>query len=256
MVTCCYAVFDPVEATVTAASAGQVAPLTVYPDGFGERLAVVAGKPLGTRGGPVTEFTAVLPEGGTLVFHTDGLAGQLGTPTVIAGAHADAALPLDEHCGRIAAELGPAVAPDGGALLLVRRRTPAEGSPPARVIELALNDGQEPTRRARAFCHGALSTWRVPEQLCEDIVLAVSELVTNAVVHGESARQLRLRRTARRVIVEVFDTGRRMPHPRVAALDAESGRGLHLVARIADRWGARPVHGGKVVWCEFDLPGA
>jgi hypothetical protein len=63
-----------------------------------------------------------------------------------------------------------------------------------------------------------------------------------------------LRRTPLRVVVEVLDNGRRMPHPRVAELDAESGRGLHLVSRLADRWGARPVHGGKVVWCEFDIP--
>jgi anti-sigma regulatory factor (Ser/Thr protein kinase) len=138
-------------------------------------------------------------------------------------------------------------------VLLIRRREQAAGPPRSRSIELALSDGHEPTRRARAFCHGALATWQVPEQRCEDIVLVVSELVTNAVVHGESARQLRLRRTATRVIVEVFDNGRRMPHPRVAEPDAESGRGLHLVAKIADRWGARPVHAGKVVWCEFDL---
>jgi anti-sigma regulatory factor (Ser/Thr protein kinase) len=256
-VTCCYAVFDPVEATVTAASAGHHAPLTVYPDGFGERLKVVPGDPLGARGGPVAELTTVLGEGGVLVLYTAGVSAQLGHPD--AGvALVSAAMPgepdgLDGHCGRIAGALSPSIAPDGGAVLLVQRRVQDAGPPRSRTIELALSGGHEPTRRARAFCHGALATWHVPDQRCEDIVLVVSELVTNAVVHGESARQLRLRKTPSRVIVEVFDNGRRMPHPRVADLDAESGRGLHLVAKIADRWGARPVHGGKVVWCEFDL---
>jgi anti-sigma regulatory factor (Ser/Thr protein kinase) len=249
-----YTVFDPAEASVTAASAGQAAPLVLYPDGFGERLKLAAGPPLGAAGEPSAEVTALLPDGATLVLLTGGLAGALDPAATgeLAAATAADPVPLDELCRRIAARLAPEHAPDGGTVLLARRRSPRAGRPGARMIELALSDGQEPTRRARAFCHGALATWRVPDQQREDIVLVVSELVTNAVVHGEAARRLRLRRTAVRIVVEVFDSGHRMPHPRAAALDAESGRGLHLVAKLADRWGARPVTGGKVVWCEFD----
>ncbi|MCW2505640.1 MAG: prpI [Actinomycetia bacterium] len=255
-----YTVFDPAEASITAASAGQAAPLVLYPDGFGERLKLAAGPPLGAVGEPSAEVTALLPDGATLVLLTGGLAGALdpaATGELALATPADPAAPsdpvsLDALCRRIAARLAPEHAPDGGTLLLIRRRSPRPGHSGARMIELALSDGQEPTRRARAFCHGALATWRVPDQQREDIVLVVSELVTNAVVHGEAARRLRLRRTGVRIVVEVFDSGHRMPHPRAAALDAESGRGLHLVAKLADRWGARPVTGGKVVWCEFD----
>jgi hypothetical protein len=34
----------------------------------------------------------------------------------------------------------------------------------------------------------------------------------------------------------------------------ESGRGLHVVRRLARRWGVRRTAGGKVVWCEQELP--
>jgi hypothetical protein len=33
----------------------------------------------------------------------------------------------------------------------------------------------------------------------------------------------------------------------------EHGRGLQLVARVADRWGTRPTTTGKAVWCSFSL---
>ena len=36
--------------------------------------------------------------------------------------------------------------------------------------------------------------------------------------------------------------------------DAENGRGLHVVSQMAARWGARRTAGGKVVWCEQQVP--
>jgi anti-sigma regulatory factor (Ser/Thr protein kinase) len=84
----------------------------------------------------------------------------------------------------------------------------------------------------------------------------VSELVANALLHGGAAEFLRLRRTPRRVVVEVFDREAALPRPRIADSDAESGRGLFLVRRVASRWGARRVPGGKAVWCEFEVPAA
>ncbi len=165
---------------------------------------------------------------------------------------------LKERCAAVLHRLdadgaGSGATPGRDALLLVLGRRELGGRLP-RSIELELREGREPARRARAFCHGVLSTWQVPDHKREDIVLVVSELVTNAILHGGAAEQLRLRRTDRRVVIEVFDHGRRMPHPRAADFKAESGRGLHLVARLADRWGARPVGAGKAVWCEFDTP--
>jgi serine phosphatase RsbU (regulator of sigma subunit)/anti-sigma regulatory factor (Ser/Thr protein kinase) len=261
IVTCCYAVFDPVEATITCASAGHLPPFLVYSDGFVERLKVNPGAPLGAHTGAFAEQVCTLQDGATLALYTDGLVERRGKDLeegmkLLADALSKVEGTLEQRCEGVLERIVGAGGDDDMALMLVGRRSAdgRAGASRARTIELTLSEGQEPTRRARAFCHGALSMWHVPEHKQEDIVLVVSELVTNAILHGEAAKQLRLRRTAWRVVVEVFDNGRRMPHPRVADLDAESGRGLHLVSRLADRWGARPVHGGKVVWCEFDVP--
>jgi serine phosphatase RsbU (regulator of sigma subunit)/anti-sigma regulatory factor (Ser/Thr protein kinase) len=256
IVTCCYAVFDPVECTVTYASAGHLPPFLVHPDGAVERLDLEIGAPLGAQSGVFVEDVRSLEEGTFLALYTDGLVegrdrdldAGLGRLAVALGEQDGT---VDQRCEGVLHRMG-AGGDDDVALLLVGRRD--TGNAPPRTIELGLSEGREPTRRARAFCHGVLSTWRVPELKREDIVLVVSELVTNAILHGESAQQLRLRRTSRRVVVEVFDNGRRMPHTRSPDPDAETGRGLHLVTRLADRWGARPVHGGKAVWCEFDIP--
>lgn len=260
-VSCCYAVFDPVESAFTCASAGHPPPFLIGADGLVAPLPMVTTSPLGSHGAAFTELAFALPEGATLVLYTDGLTERPGSDPAdgvqrLAGALARSVGTVEERCAGVLAEMIPGGAHDDVALMLVDRRPPVPiaGVPRARTIELTLSEGQEPTRRARAFCHGALSMWRVPEPQQEDIILVVSELVTNAILHGEAAKQLRLRRTPLRVVVEVFDNGRRMPHPRLADLEAESGRGLHLVSRLADRWGARPVHGGKVVWCEFDIP--
>jgi anti-sigma regulatory factor (Ser/Thr protein kinase) len=255
VVTCGYAVFDPVESTVTYASAGHLPPFLIHPDGVVEQVDVEVGPPLGAEGGAFVEQVRSLDEGTFFALYTDGLIERHGHQRdgrmhQLANAFREEQGTLDERCEGVLARMG--TGEDDVALLLVGRRD--NGADPARIIELGLSEGREPTRRARAFCHGVLSTWQVSEHKQEDIVLVVSELVTNAILHGESAQQLRLRRTSRRVVVEVFDNGRRMPHPRVADVEAENGRGLYLVARLADRWGARPVHGGKVVWCEFDQP--
>lgn len=255
LVTCGYAVFDPVESTVTFASAGHLPPFLIHPDGVVERVDLPVGPALGARGGAFTEHVRSLDEGTLFALYTDGLVARRGhrmesRMSELAVALREARGTMDERSEDVLARMGSGDA-DLALLLVGRRHT---GAVPARTIELGLSEGREPTRRARAFCHGVLSTWQVSEHKGEDIVLVVSELVTNAILHGESAQQLRLRRTSRRIVVEVFDNGRRMPHPRVAGVEAENGRGLYLVARLADRWGARPVHGGKVVWCEFDVP--
>ncbi|MDO0927214.1 ATP-binding protein [Streptomyces sp. TG1A-8] len=98
------------------------------------------------------------------------------------------------------------------------------------------------------------------ESLTETVVLLVSELVTNAVVHTGRPAVLRLSLPGAAaqgaappaVRLEVADSSSRPPAPRCAGRDATGGRGLALVACLADRWGWSPDGVGKSIWCELD----
>ncbi|MEV1176163.1 ATP-binding protein [Nonomuraea sp. NPDC049784] len=83
----------------------------------------------------------------------------------------------------------------------------------------------------------------------EDVLLVVSELVTNALVHGDGPPSLRMRGSASQVRVEVGDAGERLPEPREPG--PANGWGLHVVGLLSTGWGISPRDGGKVVWCEL-----
>ena len=103
---------------------------------------------------------------------------------------------------------------------------------------------------ARSFTHGVLTSWQVGEQITDTGVLAVSELVANAVTHGSPPVSLRLRRTDRRLIIDVSDGSDHLPRRRLARETDEDGRGIGIVAALASTWGSRPLPEGKSVWCE------
>jgi anti-sigma regulatory factor (Ser/Thr protein kinase) len=93
--------------------------------------------------------------------------------------------------------------------------------------------------------------------MADALILVVSELVTNAVVHTGHSAVLRLvfpiGADADRypVRVEVADVSGRPPKPRHAPGEATNGRGLELVEHLCDRWGWLPDGAGKRVWCEI-----
>ena len=88
------------------------------------------------------------------------------------------------------------------------------------------------------------------EELVDDLLVAVSELVTNAVLHAGSEIRLRVRTLPSWVRVEVFDGSPHLPRTIGAEGVCATGRGLRLVAELVDRWGAESKGQGKVVWCE------
>nr|WP_206324810.1 MULTISPECIES: ATP-binding protein [unclassified Streptomyces] len=91
------------------------------------------------------------------------------------------------------------------------------------------------------------------EPLAETLVLLISELVTNAVVHTGCPAVLRMLFAAEGgVRVEVADSSDRPPRPRHAEGEDTNGRGLELVDGLADRWGWQPEGRGKSIWCEVD----
>ncbi|MFI9236920.1 ATP-binding protein [Streptomyces sp. NPDC053079] len=107
-------------------------------------------------------------------------------------------------------------------------------------------------RRARLLVAAALNTWNLPG-LIDTGVLIVSELVTNAVEHTE-CRNLRVtvsRPRPDRVRVAVVDMSQQRPVRQTPPFDEERGRGLAVVAALADRWKVDSLPWGKRVWAEL-----
>ncbi|WP_414497445.1 ATP-binding protein [Streptomyces sp. CRN 30] len=126
-------------------------------------------------------------------------------------------------------------------------------------MQLEIRPDPAEVGRARRWARSRLagSGIREDEPLAETLVLLVSELVTNAVVHTGRPAVLRLRLpgiAADEVAVrlEVTDASACAPVPRCADGDATGGRGLALVDGLADRWGWAREDGGKLIWCELD----
>jgi serine/threonine-protein kinase RsbW len=110
---------------------------------------------------------------------------------------------------------------------------------------------------ARRFADELLD--QAPESLCRTTALLVSELATNAVRHagGPDFRvEVRYSAAEGRLWVGVTDSSLVLPVLREPSLTAEHGRGLRLVAALADRWGAgrRRDANEKTVWFELRHP--
>ncbi|MFJ5227753.1 ATP-binding protein [Streptomyces sp. NPDC088400] len=111
---------------------------------------------------------------------------------------------------------------------------------------------------AREFTHWALVDWGLSVGTrADDALLCVSELATNALVHGVPPGRgflLCMRYDGDVLRIEVHDSGGGVPEVGEATeadKDDEGGRGLLLVAAFADKWGVNERQPGKVVWCEF-----
>ncbi|WP_078895797.1 ATP-binding protein [Streptomyces sp. WMMB 714] len=129
-----------------------------------------------------------------------------------------------------------------------------------QVLQVQLEIGADPEEvgRARRWARSRLAACGVgaDEQLAETLLLLVSELVTNAVVHTDGPAVLRMLLPGRlapgAVRVEVADMSSVPPRQRRADGDDTHGRGLELVSGLADRWGWQREGAGKRIWCELD----
>jgi anti-sigma regulatory factor (Ser/Thr protein kinase) len=105
---------------------------------------------------------------------------------------------------------------------------------------------------ARAFVTQNLRHQRCPADLVEDVQLVVSELATNALVHGEAGFAVKLRVGNDVVVVEIEDGSHRGPVMRAPADLDTNGRGVAIVEALSNKWGVkRYAGGGKAVWAEF-----
>ncbi|GAA1269272.1 ATP-binding protein [Kitasatospora nipponensis] len=141
------------------------------------------------------------------------------------------------------------------------RRRPQPGLPAGgQIRRLALPGPGAAVGRCRDFTHQALWDWRwLPPAsedqrlVAEDVLLLVSELVTNAAQHAGGARELVLRGTAGRLRVEVVDASPAAPAPRTPGRAGRpGGHGLFVVAALSREWGWAPHGPGKAVWLEVD----
>lgn len=117
-------------------------------------------------------------------------------------------------------------------------------------ITVAVDHGPHGPAQARS----AVEQWAVQVglgRLCDDLLLIVSELVTNAVRYGQPPVRVELCADARTVTVVVIDGASRRPERRSAPPDAESGRGLLLIDVLSDEHGVRPDPPGKAVWARL-----
>jgi anti-sigma regulatory factor (Ser/Thr protein kinase) len=125
---------------------------------------------------------------------------------------------------------------------------------PLNLRALPLEPNPESVKEARAWVREVLERLD-REDIVETAELGVSELVTNAILHGTPPITVRVRGTRDHPRVEVRDASNRPPEVNIGMADedhllATFGRGLGLVALNSSAWGAELVPEGKVVWFE------
>jgi serine phosphatase RsbU (regulator of sigma subunit)/anti-sigma regulatory factor (Ser/Thr protein kinase) len=271
--TLVYAVHDADSGSLTYANAGHLPPLLRLPDGYVDVLDGASGPSLGTGEWTWQEAAVAVPPGSYLAFYTQGLVERsTGDIRRIFGRAPDeeprrpGAGPVDLVRDHILGSIDPASVSSGqhdphrrgrtDDVALLVAHAPKWSGPHATLFRSAaveLVGGPEVAAHARAFTYGVLASWQVGEQITDTGVLAVSELVANAVMHGRPPVSLRLRRTDRRLIIDVSDTSDHLPRRRLARETDEDGRGIGIIAALASSWGSRPLPDGKSVWCEFEL---
>jgi len=115
--------------------------------------------------------------------------------------------------------------------------------------------------RCRGFTRQALVDWGwLPttdpdrEEAAEDVLLLVSELVTNARLHAGGPLELTLHCTSERLRIEVADGSAVHPALVPSGAAAPGGHGLRVMQRLASAWGVDPRGTGKTVWLEVPAP--
>ncbi|MER5867363.1 SpoIIE family protein phosphatase [Kitasatospora sp. NPDC002040] len=251
--TCLYAIYDPVSRRCTVARAGHLPPAVVLPDGTVDFPDVPAGPPLGLVGLPFETAELELPEGARLVLYTDGLVEDRSRDIdqgldllTTALAHPDRS--PEQTCADVLHALLPAEPADDIALLVARTRVLTD----RQVMVLEVPADPAAVRDVRADVARQLTDWGL-DDLAFPTELILSELVTNAIRYGREPIRVRLLHD-RSLVCEVSDGSSTSPHLRYAATTDEGGRGLFLVAQLADRWGTRYTDSGKVIWAELRLP--
>ncbi|MGW5061234.1 SpoIIE family protein phosphatase [Streptomyces sp. NPDC004096] len=251
--TCVYAVYDPISGKLNVARAGHPSPAIAHLSEPVEFPDIPAGPPLGLGGLPFESAEIAVEEGSVIALYTDGLIEASDRDVDVgferlcfALAHPDR--PLEEICDTMVRTLLPDHPHDDVAFLIARTHR----LPPDRVVSWEVPSDPRAVHDVRCEAVRQLTDWGL-EDLAFTTELIVSELVTNAIRHAGGPTALRLI-LDRSLICEVSDASNTSPHMRRSPVTDEGGRGLFLVAQVAQRWGTRYTGTGKTVWAEQPLP--
>jgi anti-sigma regulatory factor (Ser/Thr protein kinase) len=254
----------PGGAHVRLAVGGHPRPLVLRRDGRVEQVRS-HGTLLGVLPDPfVTDQRLELGRGDALVLYTDGVTEEPGRS---AGGHRrpfdqEALVAILARCTGFTADvLAERIETAARAhvedaprddLAIVAIRVP-ESMGTATLVSADLPSDATAPGRARRIVTASL-TGRGLDDLVEPAVLLTSEVVTNAVQHGGGHARIAVEHDHEGLRISVSDASTHLPHRLELGVDATSGRGIHLLDELADRWGVE-LHpgGGKTVWFELDV---
>ncbi|MGW2640476.1 SpoIIE family protein phosphatase [Streptomyces sp. NPDC001348] len=255
LATCLYAVYDPIRGELQLSNAGHIPPVLVRAeDGRSELLDLPTGAPIGVGGVPFESTVVRVSPGDRLVLCTDGLVEVRGADigdglAALCESAAHPAASMDDACDTIIRALNTRGGRKDDVALLMAR---LNGVPADHVAEWQLAREPREVARARRLVRGQLLQWGLAAAV-DTAELLVSEVVTNAVRHGDGQRiGLRLVRTDA-LLCEVTDDEPALPALLGAGIHDESGRGLRVVSRLAREWGASAAGHRKTVWFEQAL---
>ncbi|MEV7788176.1 SpoIIE family protein phosphatase [Streptomyces sp. NPDC088106] len=252
--TCCYVDVDMEEGLAWCVRAGHLPPVLRHPDGRTEIAEAEGGPPLGVVRQSDFPMSPLRLQPGTVVaLTTDGL---------VESHEADIDEGMDRFARQLAgsdpAHLGPVAdsllgkAPRSDDVALLLMRYDGMTSRPLRESWTVWRVPQA-VGHARRFTRRTLRSWGVTDDI-DAALLAVSELVTNALVHTDGQVRLDLTLVGGRLRLAVADSSPRTPvKPTSIGWEATGGRGILLVEAVSATWGTLPVSGGKQVWAEFVL---
>ncbi|MGP3967665.1 SpoIIE family protein phosphatase [Streptomyces sp. 6N223] len=254
--TCMYVAMDMEEGDTWLVRAGHLPPLVRDPDGATREIEVEGGPPLGVLAEAEFPMTTLgLPPGTVLTLLTDGLVESASLPLEDGIARVRDALAATDPAdlGVLAdALLGGVGRRDDDVALLLLRYDGMRVRP--RRAGWTVWRLPEAVGHARRFTARTLRSWDV-EEGADTVLLVVSELVTNALVHTQGQVRLDLTLAGNRMRVAVSDSSPRTPvRAESADWEATGGRGILLVAAVTTSWGSVPLSGGKQVWGEIALP--